>query len=164
MTTMLASLFDRRFLDMYYIVNAAAILSYIGVRLSIDAPALVSTDAYFGIRREWEIIALMCVFLVSKFRTASTIDQFIDRVFLFGKTGVIVLLWHIDKRIMGGYMILYAGELRFCCCSMCSIGSHILVLRCISSVRYLATAARLHGTGRGAALKLHCTRAQNQRG
>jgi hypothetical protein len=112
--SLISGLFDRRFLDAYYLVNTTVILSYVGVRYSMDAPDLARTDAYFGIQREWEIIALMCVFLLSKFRTTPTIDQFVDRVFLFGKTGVVVLLWHIDKRIMAWYMVVYVGKPNQC--------------------------------------------------
>ena len=71
---MLSGLFDRRFVAPYYLVNLASILSYIGVRLSMEAPELVKPDAYLGVRREWEIVALMCVFLVSKFRTTPLLN------------------------------------------------------------------------------------------
>lgn len=96
-----------RFLDRYYVINILVILSYVLLRYVKDAPDLQRPDEYLGLSRELEIIAMLCVGVFSKLNKTATVDEFIGRVILYGKTAVVILLWHIDKRIMAWYMILY---------------------------------------------------------
>lgn len=96
-----------RFLDRYYVINVLVILSYCLLRCVKDAPDLQRPDEYLGLSREIEIVAMLCIGVVSKLNRTATIDEFVARCILFGKTAVVILLWHIDKRIMAWYMILY---------------------------------------------------------
>lgn len=97
-----------RFFDRYYFINALVILSYALIRYrSGVVPELANADAWSGLAREHEIIMLLSLSLLSKWRLSPSVDAFVDQAFLFGKLGVVVLLWHIDRRIMSWYLILY---------------------------------------------------------
>ena len=97
-----------RFFDRYYYINTLVILSYALIRYrSGTVPELANADAWSGLAREHEIVLLLSLSLLSKWRLSPSVDAFIDQAFLFGKLGVVVLLWHIDRRIMTWYLILY---------------------------------------------------------
>jgi hypothetical protein len=60
--------------------------------------------------QELEIIFMLCIGVMSKLRSTATIDEFVGRSILFGKTAVVILLWFLDKRIMAWYLIIYVGQ------------------------------------------------------
>lgn len=96
-----------RFFDRYYLINVLVILSYGAIRSVKEAPELERPDDYIGISRELGIIGMLSVGILSKLRKTATFDEFVARCILFGKTGVVILLWYFDKRIMAWYLIIY---------------------------------------------------------
>ena len=52
------------------------------------------------------IILLGIVFLISRYRKSTTLDQFVGHVVLYSKLVVIACLFLLDKRIMCWYMVL----------------------------------------------------------
>jgi hypothetical protein len=51
----------------------------------------------------------MTMFLLQKFRRAGTVDQFVAQVLLYGKTGILVLLYFLDWRLMVWFVVIYGG-------------------------------------------------------
>ena len=98
-----------RFYTKYYIFNALVILSYIPLRCFVSSPALLVHDPLLGVPREAEIVLLLGVILFRKYGKAVTADAFVSTCFLFGKTGVAVLLYLLNWRLMCWYLILYAA-------------------------------------------------------
>jgi len=96
-----------RFFDRYYIINVMVILSYGLLRCVKAAPSLQKPDDYLGLTKELEIIGMLCIGVLAKLKRTATLDEFVGRCILFGKTAVAILLWYIDKRIMAWYMIVY---------------------------------------------------------
>jgi len=72
-----------------------------------DAPELEEPDDYIGLSKELGTVLMLCVGVLSKLRTTATVDEFVGRCILFGKTGVVMLLYYFDKRIMTWYLIVY---------------------------------------------------------
>lgn len=97
-----------RFLDRYYGINFLIILSYFVLRCVKSAPDLQRPDDYLGLTKEQNILAMLTIGVFTKLKKTATVDEFVARAILFGKTAVVILLWFIDKRIMAWYMIVYA--------------------------------------------------------
>ena len=106
---MSSSLLPPRFRTKYYMLNALVILSYLPLRLFVDSPALHENDVLLGIPRELEIVLLLSVIVFRKYSKAVTADAFVSTCFLFGKTGVLVLLYLLNWRLMVWYLILFAA-------------------------------------------------------
>jgi len=98
-----------RFYARYYVLNALVIASYVPLRCFVDSPALHVNDPLLGVPREAEIVLLLGVILFRKYSKAVTADAFVSTCFLFGKTGVAVLLYLLNWRLMCWYLILYAA-------------------------------------------------------
>ena len=98
-----------RFYTKYYLLNALVIASYPVLRCFVSSPALQHHDALLGIPREYEIVLLLSVILFRKYGKATTVDAFVSTCFLFGKTGILVLLYLLNWRLMAWYLILFAA-------------------------------------------------------
>ena len=122
----------------YYLAHAAVLLSYAGVRQRWPSDALQETSPWLGTTRvransaaragsknsvdtraatraqEAEIIILVVVAIVSKARKAVTATEIVDKLLMFGKAGLAVLMYFADKRLMMTYLAVFAGLIARC--------------------------------------------------
>jgi hypothetical protein len=102
-----------RFASPYYVYNFFVPLSiYAILRLRLDVPGLLDTDSFMGTTKENSIFCIFCAFLVSKYRKAVVIDQFVQDLILYLKMALLVLTYHIDMRIFVWFLIIYFGKVR----------------------------------------------------
>lgn len=98
----------------YYVLNALAILSYAVVRYFKTSPALKTRDEWLGVTKESNVMMLLCILLVSKYKASTTLDEFAGKVVMFGKAAVLFMLWSIDGRLMIWYLVLFFALFVMC--------------------------------------------------
>jgi hypothetical protein len=106
---------SRRFLAPYYMVHAALPAIYLGLRLFVWAPEkllwLKKSQAFLGVAvfaRELEVLLLLLLVVLSRFRRAATWDHFLVSLALFAKTYIAVMLWNVDTTYLTWYAITVA--------------------------------------------------------
>ena len=57
----------------------------------------------FAMSREIEILLLLAVYLLSRYRRAPTMDHFAASLLLFSKAYVAAMLWNIDRKLFGWF-------------------------------------------------------------
>eukprot|EP00903_Cladosiphon_okamuranus_P017444 g16068.t1 len=98
-----------RFVHLHYVVNAAMLLSYAGLRCSVSSPRLTTTETWTGLSQESEVLGLAAATLVSKYRKIATFDELLDRLFFIGKAAVAVLLFFVGIPHMVSYLIVWTA-------------------------------------------------------
>jgi hypothetical protein len=99
-----------RFFQKYYLLNYLTILSYVAIRLFADKNLffqLKSTETWTTLPREVEIGLSVLVVLVARYRSAPTLDHYVNTAVLFLKSLVIIYMSFVDKRYMVWYLIAY---------------------------------------------------------
>jgi len=97
----------QRFLHPYYLTNFLLLLIYPLVRFTYGIPdSLRDTRTMLGFTKEVEMILLAFVALIVKFARAATLDQYLDKVFLFGKMANGALLFYINRPFATGYLVI----------------------------------------------------------
>ena len=106
---------SRRFLAPYYVVHAALPVAYLALRLFVWAPEkllwLKKSQAFLGVAvfaREFEVLLLLLLVVLSRFRRAATWDHFLVSLALFAKTYIAVMLWNVDSTYLAWYAIAVA--------------------------------------------------------
>ena len=103
---------SRRFLAPYYVVHAALPVLYLGARLFLWPEEklmwLKKSQAFLGVAvfaRELEVLLLLLLVVLSRFRRAATWDHFLVSLALFSKTYIAVMLWNVDTTYLAWFGI-----------------------------------------------------------
>mmetsp|Transcript_28515 Transcript_28515/g.37302 ORF Transcript_28515/g.37302 Transcript_28515/m.37302 type:complete len:260 (-) Transcript_28515:192-971(-) len=101
-----------RFLHPYYIVNFLMLICYPVLRLLYGMPdSLRDTKTMLGWPKETEMMALGVVAIIVKYARAVTMEQFLDKIFLFGKMTNVALLFHFSRTGASFYITAAFGTL-----------------------------------------------------
>lgn len=95
-----------RFISAYYILNTAVILTYPLFSLWARheyASAVTMLDGW-----EKQTLTTLGAMALAKFIRKVNIDSFVSDMFMFTKSGILLLSWMMDQRIFSWYCVAYA--------------------------------------------------------
>ena len=104
---------SRRFLAPYHLVHATLPLGYLVCRFFVWPEEklmwLKKSQAFLGVAvfaREIEVLLLLLLVILSRFRRSPTWDHFLVSLALFTKTYIAVMLWNVDTVYLTWYGIV----------------------------------------------------------
>ena len=95
-----------RFISAYYILNTAVILTYPLFSLWARheyASAVAMLDGW-----EKQTLTTLGAMALAKFIRKVNVDSFVSDMFMFTKSGILLLSWMMDQRIFSWYCVAYA--------------------------------------------------------
>ncbi|GBG29317.1 Thioredoxin-related transmembrane protein 2 [Hondaea fermentalgiana] len=117
-----------RFLQPYYLVNAALLVTYVPVRLLLLRPdpalaeraaaatgngeetggGLFQLDAYLGLPREFEILITLALYLAMQYRRARSIEGFVSTAITYSKLAVVLMAYFGNRTVFYWYVIIFS--------------------------------------------------------
>ncbi|KAJ1445407.1 hypothetical protein M885DRAFT_550006 [Pelagophyceae sp. CCMP2097] len=99
-----------QFAQPYYVLNGALVVSWAVLRSILPGAAAIKkeTSGSWFSTRETEIVMLVGFALLSKAKRSSSSHEFASKVFMFGKTAVLLCLWYSSWVAFGAYAALMA--------------------------------------------------------
>lgn len=95
-----------RFVKPYYAANTFALASYWYVRGALDTEPLMRED-WFGFARETQLLVLLAVSLGVQYQKSATLDEWLGKLFVWGKVAMLALLFSCDRRAAAWYALAF---------------------------------------------------------
>jgi len=108
--SLLVAMAAAQFAQPYYVLNGALVVSWAVLRSILPGAAAIKkeTSGSWFSTRETEIVMLVGFALLSKAKRSSSSHEFASKVFMFGKTAVLLCLWYSSWVAFGAYAALMA--------------------------------------------------------